>query len=138
MFYGDNRHGENPLAFLMDLETALARLPHLTSSEKCEHFYLRCKSDSDAEDWYENLERNRTPAYAEIGTILKSTYLAPSVRTIFGPFPSALVSDLRFSTLAVRTMYRTYLATNPPNILVFYRATIIIGAGWRKLEFVRN
>ena len=69
-----------------------------------------------------------------------------STSCLFGPFrprdfwvfPSALVSDLRFSTIAVRTMYRTYLATNPKNILVFYHVIVIIGAGWRKLEFVGN
>ena len=51
MFYGDYRYGKDPLAFLTYLETTLANLPHLSEPKKCEHFYLRCKSDSDAEDW---------------------------------------------------------------------------------------
>ena len=60
MFYSDFRYGEDPLAFLMDLETTLTWLPHLSESEKCEHFYLRCKLDSDVEDWYENLKKKLT------------------------------------------------------------------------------
>jgi hypothetical protein len=60
-FYGDYRSGENPLAFLTNFEAALARLPHLSESEKCAQFYNCCKSDFDAENWYENLEKN-TPA----------------------------------------------------------------------------
>jgi hypothetical protein len=36
----------------------LAKLPHLSESEKCERFYLNCRSGFDAEDWYENLEQN--------------------------------------------------------------------------------
>jgi hypothetical protein len=57
-FYGDYRSDENPLAFLTDFEATLARLPHLSESEKCSQFYNRCKSDFDAENWYENLEIN--------------------------------------------------------------------------------
>jgi hypothetical protein len=60
-FYGDYRADENPLAFLTNFEAALARLLHLSESEKCAQFYNRCKSDFDAENWYENLETN-TPA----------------------------------------------------------------------------
>jgi hypothetical protein len=57
MFHGDYRYGEDPLAFITNFETALAKLPHLSESEKCERFYNHCKSDSDAEDWYENLKK---------------------------------------------------------------------------------
>ena len=57
MFYGNYRYSEDPLAFITYLETTLANLPHLSEPEKCKHFNLRCKSDSDAEDWYENLEK---------------------------------------------------------------------------------
>jgi hypothetical protein len=60
-FYGDYRSDENPLAFLTNFEAALVQLPHLSESEKCSQFYNRCKSDFDAENWYENLEIN-TPA----------------------------------------------------------------------------
>jgi hypothetical protein len=60
-FYGDYRADENPLAFITNFEAALAQLPHLSESEKCSQFYNRCKSDFDAENWYENLEIN-TPA----------------------------------------------------------------------------
>jgi hypothetical protein len=70
MFYGDYRHGEDPLAFLTYLETTLANLPHLSEPEKCERFYLRCKSDSDAEDWYENLERNSPTVVASWPTLV--------------------------------------------------------------------
>jgi hypothetical protein len=70
MFYGDYRHGEDPLAFLTYLETTLANLPHLSEPEKCKHFYLRCKSDSDAEDWYENLERTSPTVVASWPTLV--------------------------------------------------------------------
>jgi hypothetical protein len=63
-FYGDNRHGENPLEFLTNFEAALTRLPHLSESAKCKRFYNHCKSDFDAEDWYENLEKNSPAAVA--------------------------------------------------------------------------
>jgi hypothetical protein len=70
MFYGDYRHGKDPLAFLSYLETTLANLPHLSEPEKCQRFYLRCKSDSDAEDWYENLEKNSPAAVASWSTLV--------------------------------------------------------------------
>jgi len=70
MFYGDYRYSEDPLAFLADFETALAQLPHLSESEKCERFYLRCKSDLDAEDWYENLENNSPAVVASWSTLV--------------------------------------------------------------------
>ena len=58
MFYGNNQRDENPLEFLTNFEAALTQLPHLSESVKCERFYNHCKSDFDAEDWYENLEKN--------------------------------------------------------------------------------
>jgi hypothetical protein len=69
MFYGDYRYGEDPLVFLTYLETYLAKLPHLSESEKCERFYNHCKSDSDAEDWYEDLERNSPTVVASWSTL---------------------------------------------------------------------
>jgi len=68
-FYGDNRRDENPLEFLMDFEAALTRLPHLSESAKCERFYNHCKSDFEAEDWYENLEK-KSPAVVASWPIL--------------------------------------------------------------------
>jgi hypothetical protein len=68
-FYGDYRSDESPLAFLTYFEAALARPPHLSESEKCSQFYNRCKSDFDAENWYENLEEN-TPAAVTSWTTL--------------------------------------------------------------------
>jgi hypothetical protein len=58
MFYGDNRRGENPLEFLTNFEIGLSKLPHLSESAKCKRFYNHCKSDFDAEDWNENIEKN--------------------------------------------------------------------------------
>jgi len=37
LFYGDYRRGEDP-SILTDLETTLARRPHLSESEKCDVF----------------------------------------------------------------------------------------------------
>ncbi|KIM80441.1 hypothetical protein PILCRDRAFT_9623, partial [Piloderma croceum F 1598] len=54
----------------MDFEAALARLPHLSESEKCTQFYNRCKSDFDAEDWYENLEKNTPAAVTSWSTLV--------------------------------------------------------------------
>jgi hypothetical protein len=48
MFYGDNRHGKNPLEFLTNFEIGLSQLPHLSESVKCKRFYNHCKSDFDA------------------------------------------------------------------------------------------
>jgi hypothetical protein len=70
MFHGDYRYGEDPLAFITNFETALAKLPHLSESEKCERFYNHCKSDSDAEDWYENLEKNSPEVVASWSTLV--------------------------------------------------------------------
>ena len=70
MFYGDYRYGEDPLAFLTDLETALAQLPHLSEPEKCERLYLRCRSGFDAEDWYENLEQNSPAVVTSWSTLV--------------------------------------------------------------------
>jgi len=70
MFYGDYRYGEDPLAFLRYLETTLANLPHLSEPEKCDRLYLRCKSDSDAEDWYENLESNSPTVVSSWSTLI--------------------------------------------------------------------
>jgi hypothetical protein len=69
-FYGDYRSDENPLAFLTNFEAALARLPHLSESEKCAQFYNRCKSDFDAENWYENLEINTPAAVTSWSTLI--------------------------------------------------------------------
>jgi hypothetical protein len=54
----------------MDFETALSQLPHLSESEKCKWFYNHCKSDSDAEDWYENLENNSPAVVASWSTLV--------------------------------------------------------------------
>ena len=71
LFYGDYRCGEDPLAFLTDLETTLARRPHLSKSKKCECFYLHRKLDSDVEDWYKDLEHNSLTVVASRSTFVK-------------------------------------------------------------------
>jgi len=58
MFWGDFRKGDNPRTFLRGFEDDLAELPHLSETEKCYRFYNYCRSGSDAEYWYEELERN--------------------------------------------------------------------------------
>jgi hypothetical protein len=58
MFYGDHRAGDNARTFLIQFEEDLAELPQLSETEKCHHFYNYCHSGSDAEYWYEELERN--------------------------------------------------------------------------------
>jgi hypothetical protein len=58
MFYGDFRKGDNPRTFLRQFEEDLAELPHLSETKKCYRFYNYCHSGSDAEYWYEELERN--------------------------------------------------------------------------------
>jgi hypothetical protein len=73
MFYGNNRHGENPLEFLTDFEAALTCLPHLSKSAKCKWFYNHCKLDFDAEDWYENIEKN-SPAVVTLWPTLVSRF----------------------------------------------------------------
>jgi hypothetical protein len=69
-FYGNYRSDENPLAFLTDFKAALARLPHLSEFEKCSQFYNHCKSDFDAENWYENLETNTPAAVTSWSTLV--------------------------------------------------------------------
>jgi hypothetical protein len=69
-FYGDYRHSDDPLALLTRLETTLANLPHLSESEKCHRLFLNCKADSDAEDWYENLENNSPEVVASWSTLV--------------------------------------------------------------------
>jgi len=88
LFYGDYRRSENPLAFLTHLETTLVNLPHLSESEKCHRFYLNCKSDSDAEEWYENLESNSPAVVASWPTLVshfRVKWLGASPNTLLEP-----------------------------------------------------
>jgi hypothetical protein len=58
MFYGDHQASDKPRTFLRQFEEDLTELPHLSETEKCYRFYNYCRSGSDAEYWYEELERN--------------------------------------------------------------------------------
>ena len=58
MFYGDHQTGDNPQTFLRQFEEDLAELLQLSETEKCYRFYNYCCSGSEAEYWYEELERN--------------------------------------------------------------------------------
>jgi hypothetical protein len=58
MFYGDYRAGDNARTFLRRFEGDLTDMPQLSETEKCHRFYNYCRSGSDAEYWYEELERN--------------------------------------------------------------------------------
>jgi len=58
MFYGDGRADENPYDFLKAVQNSFSNQPGITQEEKCERLYLNCKSDFDAEEWYDNLPQN--------------------------------------------------------------------------------
>ena len=55
MFYGDGRANENPYDFLKAVQNSFSNNPGITQEEKCERLYLNCKSDFDAEEWYDDL-----------------------------------------------------------------------------------
>jgi hypothetical protein len=55
MFYGDGRANENPNDFLKSVQATFENQPGIKEEEKCERLYLRCKSDFDAEEWYDTL-----------------------------------------------------------------------------------
>jgi hypothetical protein len=71
MFYGDYQRSDDPLALLTCLETTLVNLPHLSKTEKCHRFYLKCKSDSNAKYWYEELESNSPMVLTSWSTFVK-------------------------------------------------------------------
>jgi len=58
MFYGDGRADENPYDFLKAVQNSFSNQPGITQEEKCERLYLNCKSDFNAEEWYDNLPQN--------------------------------------------------------------------------------
>jgi hypothetical protein len=66
MFYGDGRASENPYDFLKAVQNAFSNMPGITEEEKCERLYLNCKSDFDAEEWYDALPRNDKATWAAL------------------------------------------------------------------------
>ena len=71
MFYGDRQRSENPRDFLYHFEEHLASLPNPSESRKCEHFYLHCRSGFNAEEWYENFEKNSPSIITSWSTLCK-------------------------------------------------------------------
>lgn len=57
MFHGDGRANESPSDFLKLIQASFNNKPGITDEQKCERFFLHCKSDSDAEEWYEGLNQ---------------------------------------------------------------------------------
>jgi len=55
MFYGDGRAEENPNDFLKTVQASFENNPGITEEAKCERLYLHCKSDFNAEEWYDAL-----------------------------------------------------------------------------------
>ena len=68
MFYGDGWADENPYDFLKTIQTSFDNKPGITQEEKCEHLYLHCKSDFDAEEWYDNLPPADKTSWAALST----------------------------------------------------------------------
>ena len=142
LFYGDYRRGEDPLAFLTDLETTLARRPHLSESEKCECFYLHCKSDSDAEDWYEDLERNSPTVVASWSTFVKHfrvKWLGAPPSSLLEPDPviskkTDTATPIVFATVANANMVTTTTTTIPAHINTAVPATFDTTATPERLD----
>ena len=49
------RADKNPYDFLKLLQTSFGNIPGIMDKDKCERFYLNCKSDFDVEEWYHAL-----------------------------------------------------------------------------------
>jgi hypothetical protein len=71
MFHGDGRAEENPYDFLKSIQTSFDNKPGITEEEKCERLYLHCKSDFDAEEWYDNLPQADKTSWAALGTAFR-------------------------------------------------------------------
>jgi hypothetical protein len=71
MFYGDGRADENPYDFLKAVQNSFGNQPGITQEEKCERLYLHCKSDFDAEEWYDNLPQNDKATWTALTTAFR-------------------------------------------------------------------
>ena len=71
MFYGDGRADENPYDFLKLLQTSFGNTPGITDKDKCERFYLNCKSDFDAEEWYDALPAVTKTTWSALATAFR-------------------------------------------------------------------
>src|ERR1700691_1164935 len=116
MFYGDNRCDENPLEFLTKFETGLSQLPHLYESAKCKRFYNHCKSDFDAEDWYENIEKNSPAVVTSWPTLvshLRVTSLGAAPDTLLEIRKPVTTTELdTATTIAYETSTTTTMNAN--------------------------
>jgi len=124
MFYGDNRRGENPLEFLTNFETGLSQLPHLSESAKCERFYNHCKSDSDAEDWYENIEKNSPAVVTSWPTLVlhfRVKWLGAAPETLLKVREPVTTTELDTATTIT---YETSTTTTNANTAITTTTTI--------------
>jgi hypothetical protein len=71
LFHGDGEHPENLSNFLQLIEDSFAGISDLSDSNKCYRFYLRCKSDFNAEYWYEELKSNSPTVLTLWSTFIK-------------------------------------------------------------------
>lgn len=74
MFYGDGRTTESPSDFIKLIQASFDNKQGITEEQKCERLFLHCKSDSDAEEWYEGLSAPTNTDWGKLITAFRTRW----------------------------------------------------------------